>query len=67
VNETSRRKFLGSLGPFTFVPLIRTTPELTFSKYNGDAVKANVEMVRAQTMVTDEVQTVTVKNVQCRN
>jgi uncharacterized protein len=62
VNDTSRRDFLGSLRPFAIVPLICATPELAFAEYDGEA---NGARLRAQTVITDEVKTVTVKKVHC--
>jgi uncharacterized protein len=65
VNETSRRDFLGSLGPFGLVPLIGTVPEITFSKH--DVEKTNDKMLRARAGATDEVEAVRVNKVECPN
>lgn len=65
MNESSRRDFLGSLGPFALVPLIRTAPEATFSK--NDVETANGKELRARRGDSDKVEAVRVSKVNCPN
>lgn len=65
MNETSRRDFLASLGPFAIVPLICATPEITLSEKSHESGKVNEEALHAQALATHEVEKVTVKLVSC--
>jgi len=62
VNETSRRNFLGLLGPFAIAPLICATPECAPAEGGGDSSEGTL---RAQTAASDEVKSVTVNKVVC--
>lgn len=63
MSDSSRRDFLGVLGPVALAPLLGGAQEITSS--DNEVWKTSGKPARAQTAATDEVQVVMLNKVEC--